>query len=51
MYFEISMFVLQKSSLYLAGVDFIKMGAERKALCPTFEKLFTGVEVGHRRMA
>ena len=51
MYFEISVFVLQKSSLYLAGVDFIKLGAESNALHPTFEKLFTGVEVGHRRRA
>ena len=34
-----------------SGVDFIKLGAERKALRPTFEKLFTGVDIGRGRRA
>ena len=43
------LFILELSDT--PGVDFIKLGAERKALRPTFEKLFTGVEVGRRRRA
>ena len=28
------------------GVDFIKLGAWPKALCPTFEKLFIALKLG-----
>ena len=34
----------ERSNFLQPRVDFIKLGAERKALRPIFEKLFTGVE-------
>ena len=38
----------ERSNFLQPRVDFIKLGAERKALRPIFEKLFTGVKVGRR---